>query len=142
MSWYPGTGYLFLELSSLVSDGNLSAGPYSSRRLGGNTTSRVSFKQSSIMRGRRTRRSALDSSRHGFVLTSMSQGFRASSMMKSYPKISMQCLRPAGFSFPSTARRVSLMISVIGPLMRAAKSQSRRAEPWEIESWLPSSKAP
>lgn len=50
------------------------------------------------MRGSKTLSNSDDSSRQGFVLTSMSQTLYSESIMKSYPKISKQYLRSFALS--------------------------------------------
>ena len=57
---------------------------------GGYKTSKVSLNASLSILGTNYFSSQLDSSRHGFVLTSINQGFKNQSTMKSYPSISKQ----------------------------------------------------
>lgn len=61
----------------------------------------------SIIAGIRRAKYGEESSRQGFVLTSISQGFRSSSSIKSYPKISNEnCLR-----WGSSLRETALIVS-------------------------------
>ena len=58
-------------------------------------------------------RSGLESSRHGFVLTSIKYGLNSSSIIKSRPNTSIQLSLLLGSSFPWHARNMSVEILFI-----------------------------
>ena len=79
----------------------------------GNTTSTVKRNMSSIMRGSNRFSRSLDSSRQGFVLTSINQLLKSSSSIKSYPKSSKQNFLLLGSMVRFTALNVFTMTSCI-----------------------------
>ena len=104
----------------------------------------VSLKRSSSMRGSSFWRRRDDSSRQGFVLTSMSQTLQSLSIKQSNPNSSKQCLRRLGLIFFFIVERVKAHRYFIFWTMSTSKSIQipffliRRLNS-EKESMLPSS---